>query len=404
MSELLPSISPLISSLPFRKNNYQFLSVIGSGGSSVVFKVQSFNYRSTFFAAKVTPKTNESRLLDLNALKSLSHSYIISVYDFFEDEQNYYIILEYCQNGSLSSLIKVGQINTKDDMLFFMKKLSSAIFFCHSKGIAHRDIKPSNVLLDTYGRPKLIDFGICEMLYTNNNVDSNLREDDGGYYLAKKSGQIKLIRKFYGSPPYLAPEIVLKEPYDPFSADVWSLGVTFYEIATGSLPWNPHSGKMEDAICQSSLLFPNSTPSIIQKLIKTMMQVDPKKRPTMRSIANCSLFETNIPSSLKLFTSSSAFFNINATEDQPEEMSQGSSGKKLRKSSNCVTFSNYESFMNNKSCSQQIATSSLVFKQTNPTIKRRRTCVRPSNNITLKAYSSSPFRSSKNRLPFISSE
>ena len=136
-----PSISPLISSLPFQKNNYDFLSVLGVGGSSIVFKVKSLNYESMYFAAKVTPKTNGLNLQDFNALKTLIHSYIISIFDYFEDEKNYYLILEYCENGSLSSLIKSGQLSSNEAMNFYMKKLTEVITFCHSKGIAHRDIK-----------------------------------------------------------------------------------------------------------------------------------------------------------------------------------------------------------------------------------------------------------------------
>lgn len=393
---VFPSITPLISALPFQKNNYEFQSVLGVGGSSVVFKVHSIKYLSTYFAAKVTPKTFGLHQLDLTALKSLIHSYIISVYDFFEDDQNYYLILEYCPNGSLSMLIRSGQIVTKGEMIFYMKKLSAAVYFCHMKGIAHRDIKPSNILLDSYGRPKLIDFGICEILYADFLND----DSDGGYYLARENKKVKLIQKFFGSAPYLSPEIILKEAYDPFSVDIWSLGITFFEIVTGNLPWNPDSGKMmSDAICQSNIVFPPSTPPQFQQLIKAMTQVDPKKRPTMKMINDCSLFKAEVPVTLKFFKNSQNMFEIenkSVINNDINKVEQNSS-KKLKKAPNCVTFSNYESFVNNKNCALKKATSSLVYSSPIKSISsnynsssrpRKNSCVVSPNNIMLKAYSS----------------
>lgn len=295
------SFNQLITSLPFQRHDYQFLSVIGVGGSSAVFKVTSSHYSDRFFAAKVTLKSMKLSKVDIEALKYLVHPHIILIYDFFEDDQFNYLILEYCSNGSLSTLIKDGQIKTHNDKIFYMKKIMEAICFCHSKGIAHRDIKPQNILLDDYKRPKLIDFGICEMLYFNpESIYNNDLNDD--YYKAGKNGKIKLITKYFGSCPYLSPEIILNEPYDPFAADIWSLGVTFYEIATGYLPWIYKSeNEMKDFICQGLISFPNSIPNSIQYLIKSMLQVDPCQRPTMKSIARFPLFKSDISSNFVFF-------------------------------------------------------------------------------------------------------
>ena len=95
MIESSPSLAPLISSLPFQKHDYEFLSVIGSGGSSVVFKVKSSKYNDTYFAAKVTPKSFELNKNDFYALKYFTHPYIISIYDYFEDDKNNLQFLNY---------------------------------------------------------------------------------------------------------------------------------------------------------------------------------------------------------------------------------------------------------------------------------------------------------------------
>lgn len=273
MAANIPSLASRISSIPFSKNGYTFLSVIGIGGSSVVFEVSSTNYNSQLFAAKVTPK-QDITTKDLSALKMLNHPYIISVYDVFEDDSNIYLITEYCSNGSLATMIKNKQIKKTEDKIYYMHKIADAVSFCHSKGIAHRDIKPANILIDSYLRPKLIDFGICEI------VDVSKTHSPEG------------ITAFYGTGPYLAPEIVLKNSYDPFAADVWALGITFYEFITGSLPWSTSNQKvMNDAICQGISSFPEGMNPLFQQLITVMTNIDPSERPLMSSIIRCTLFE-----------------------------------------------------------------------------------------------------------------
>lgn len=295
------SLNSLIARLPFEIHDYKFVSVIKVGKSSITFKVIKNNI-SAIFAAKVTPKNLKSSIQNFDALKYLNHPYIILVYDFFEDDLNNYTIFEFCPNGSLSNLIKSEKIRSKNEKLFYLKKIMDAINYIHSKGIAHRNIEPKNFLLDEYGRPKLTNFGFCEMLYFNSDYvfDADLND---GYYKAGKKGKIKLINKFFGSCPYLAPEIILNEPYDPFSADIWSLGVTFYEIVTGYHPWiNQSENEMKDCICQGSILFPDSTPKPVRYLIQSMLQVDPCQRPTMKSIARFPLFKKDVPIMNNLFS------------------------------------------------------------------------------------------------------
>ena len=159
---------------------------------------------------------------------------------------------------------------------------------------------------------------------------------------------------------------------------------------------------MSDAICQSSINFPSSTPHQFQQLIKAMTQVDPKKRPTMKSIYECSLFQNPIPIPMKIFRNQSTFsevntkniaFNNNNNNNNNDDVNQGSSSKKLKKAPNCVTFSNYESFVNGKNCKLQHATSSLVYKSptqsnNNRPPRNRKNSYTLSSNIMLKAYSS----------------
>lgn len=279
------------ANLPVKIKGYVFEKLIGKGGFSRVFLVSNDKY-DTKFCAKVMPKRLQTdNQNDIDFLLHLEHPNIIRIYDQFENDNMTICILEYCPAGSLQDLIKAGQIKKNEQIIFLMQQIILGLNFCHSHNIAHRDIKPANILIDRYGRPKLIDFGIS---------------------LKIEKGQT--IREFSCSRSYSAPEVILEQTYDPYKSDIWSLGVTFYCMVVGSMPWPKEPEKvMISSIEQACYSIPKYTPPIFARLINSLIVVDPEARPSTDHLLHIDMFpENSILPPLKVV-------------DQPKDK-----GKKLR--------------------------------------------------------------------------
>jgi serine/threonine protein kinase len=198
--------------------------------------------------------------VELSSLVRLKHPNIINIFDSWEVEHFSYLILEFADGGSLSSLVRHRQRLSGPTLNSFCAQLSSAVAYCHSQGICHRDIKPDNILIDRHGRPKLCDFGF-----------------------AFKSGVTDIV---CGSLPFMAPELLNSTaPTDPFAADVWALGITFYFMAVGRLPWaNENPQALMPEVARGAVRIPPELPEHFRATIAKMVRLDTSKRPTMAQV------------------------------------------------------------------------------------------------------------------------
>lgn len=257
-------------------NGYEVRDFLGRGGYATVFEVFSKKYEDIFVAKAMDICTEKMRYqktafdAEVNSLCNLIHPNIIKIYDHFTDEKRFYQILELCEKENLyDRIIRTGPI--VEDLKSFMKQILNAMVYCHAQGITHSDIKPANILIDHYGRPKIADFGLAMKLQ-----DSS-----------------KLINGFRGSKPYMAPEILLKKKYDPFKADVWSLGVTFYFIAFGRLPWNPSDSNFISIIKEGLVSYPQGTDPELIHMLKKLLTPSPMMRASMEDLLRSRFFSAN---------------------------------------------------------------------------------------------------------------
>ena len=119
------------------------------------------------------------------------------------------------QNGgkqSLSGLLRKSKTFSEEQAKFYLKQVIEAMSYCHEKGVCHRDLKPENILVDDSGNVKVIDFGFSA------------------------SSRVKL-KSFCGTPPFMAPELTKKVPYNGAAVDVWALGIMLYQMIVGKLPF-----------------------------------------------------------------------------------------------------------------------------------------------------------------------
>lgn len=268
-SFLLPSLKAVppqfqyLFSNPFP--NYTFKSFIGEGGFGACFLVHSHVYREDF-VAKILENVNHSKAMnhpEISHIASIDNQYVVRAYDYFEDDKFLFLILEYCPLGQIKNVLK----NSSNDILlrsFYQMLLG--LDAIHKKHIAHRDIKPANILADQYGRPKIIDFGISISNVNKTSLNS-------------------------GTKPYQPPEHFDSLEHDPYKADIWSLGVTFYYLAFGFLPWaSSDSDNMKVMIMHAAFKIPSDTYPPIAQLIKAMIVVDPTSRPSCERLLSCDFF------------------------------------------------------------------------------------------------------------------
>ena len=229
---LPPSVEEIAQLFP----QLQILSLLGKGGMGAVYKARQ-PALDRIVALKIIPPQAaagpgfiERFNREARALAKLNHPNIIAVHEFGQVNGLPYFIMEYVDGLNLRQLEMAGKLSARE-ALQIVPQICEALQFAHDEGIVHRDIKPENILLDKKGRVKIADFGIAKIL--SGTPDVAITETGGAI----------------GTPHYMAPEQMEKPTTVDHRADIFSLGVVFYEMLTGELPLGkfapPSSRKVE---------------------------------------------------------------------------------------------------------------------------------------------------------------
>ena len=202
----------------------EVLEFIGKGGMGAVYKARQ-PALDRLVALKILPPTAaedpgfaERFNREARALARLNHPNIVTVHDFGQAGTLHYLVMEFVDGGNLRQVERAGRL-TPEQALAIVPQICEALQFAHNEGIVHRDIKPENILLDRKGRVKITDFGIAKILG-----------------LAVEAAPLTGARDVVGTPHYMAPEQIEKPRTVDHRADIYSLGVVFYEMLTGELP------------------------------------------------------------------------------------------------------------------------------------------------------------------------
>jgi len=237
--------------------------IIGKGSFSRVYKGLDTE-TDNVIALKIIDKNGLKedlikRLHDEIALiTKLKHNGITELIEFLEDDDNFYLILEYCAGGDLSNLIKKGRI-PEDISREYMRQIADALQYLKTRNIIHRDLKPQNILLSEDLRTvKLTDFNFARELYDND-----------------------LAQTLCGSPLYMAPEIIERHEYS-VKSDLWSVGMILYEMIYGKSPyWDAYNiVDLLKKIQTRPVTFTNRASKDCNELLQGLLQVDPQKRFT----------------------------------------------------------------------------------------------------------------------------
>jgi serine/threonine protein kinase len=202
----------------------EILEIIGQGGMGVVYKARQ-RHLDRFVALKLLPQSLATDVTfaerfnrEARVLARLNHPNIVTVHDFGQSNGLFYLLMEFVDGVNLRQAMQAGRFTPQQAMML-VPKICEALQFAHDEGILHRDIKPANILLDARGRVKIADFGIAKLVGE-----------------AREKVTLTASGMAVGTPHYMAPE-QLEHPQDVDQrADIYSLGVVFYEMLTGELP------------------------------------------------------------------------------------------------------------------------------------------------------------------------
>ncbi len=250
--------------------DYRLTSKLASGGMARVYKAMDYKLQRQA-AVKVLEKekAQDDHTLtkrfqrEARAVAALEHDNIITIYQFGEEEDCYFLAMKLVKgkdlSGELTRLRKSKSLMDVDRAINIMEQVASALDFAHTAGIIHRDVKPSNILLDK-DKAILTDFGL--VLRTSSETTMGTA---------------------FGTPRYIAPEQAVSSNKANSQSDIYALGVIFYEILTGETPFNGES-PMEIALSQISDAPPpprSKNPTIPLKVERELLKAlekDPDKR------------------------------------------------------------------------------------------------------------------------------
>jgi len=214
----------------------EILAFIGQGGMGAVYKARQPALDRVVALKILPPQTAggpgfiERFNREARALAKLTHPNIVAVHEFGQVNGLPFFIMEFVDGLNLRQLERAGKLSPRE-ALQIVPQICEALQFAHDEGIVHRDIKPENILVDKKGRVKIADFGIAKIL--GGGPDVAITDTKGAI----------------GTPHYMAPEQVEHPTTVDHRADIFSLGVVFYEMLTGELPLGkfapPSSRKVE---------------------------------------------------------------------------------------------------------------------------------------------------------------
>mmetsp|Transcript_44705 Transcript_44705/g.83486 ORF Transcript_44705/g.83486 Transcript_44705/m.83486 type:complete len:276 (-) Transcript_44705:58-885(-) len=205
-------------------NNYHLYEEIGHGKFSKVYKGRK-KYTIRFVAVKSFEKSRRDKVVtEVDILSKLHHPNVLGLVNWYETKNHLWVIFEYCAGGDLLRLLKQDGNLPEDQVRLFGSDICSGLLHIHSCGIVYVDLKPANILFDENETLKLGDFGQAQRVEA---IEQALAD---GLQPARR-----------GSPPYMAPELLLEGGLNSFASDLWALGCLLHELLAGSPPFKSAS-------------------------------------------------------------------------------------------------------------------------------------------------------------------
>lgn len=252
-SEHIPPVEKLVSEFP----NLEIQHLIGHGGMGAVYQARQINLDRVIALKILSPKLGrdpafaERFLREARTMAKLSHPNIVTVFDFGQAGEFYYLTMEFVDGVNLRDTISANLLSA-EEALEIIPQVCEALQYAHDNGVIHRDIKPENILITKTGSIKIADFGLAKLL----------QPDPDQFTLTGT-------RQVLGTMNYMAPEQIEKPDVVDHRADLYSLGVVFYELLTGELPLGRFSLPSEKS---------SSVSNRLDDVVMRTLEKDPNRR------------------------------------------------------------------------------------------------------------------------------
>ena len=270
---------------------YEIKQILGKGKFGVV-NLGIHKKTNMKVAIKIINKSSiqtqeDSQLIrsEIDIMKLCHHPNIVKLLDHFENSEYIFIVMEYIPGGTLNQFLKKTNFNFSERQIaLIINQIGNGLKYLHNYGIVHRDLKPDNIMITEQserGVIKIMDFGLSKI---------------AGY----KEGLID----GYGTLSYVAPEVLLRIPYNK-EVDIWSMGIILYYMLCGKVPFSgSNEATIAKSICYKDLDFDEDLWEVrsrkVMDLIEKLLVKDPSERITIDEFLNHSWFKKNMKQKLSL--------------------------------------------------------------------------------------------------------
>lgn len=204
--------------------NLEFIELLGRGGMGVVYKAKQKELGRIVAVKILSPEVRGKPAFtdrferEAKAMAKLNHPNIVTIHEFGKRDSHYYLLMEFVDGPNLRQFMQRERLSPTE-ALKIVPQICDALQYAHNTGVIHRDIKPENMLIDSRGNIKIADFGLSKLM-RQEEIDLSLTGD----------------HQVMGTPLYMAPEQMHQTKSVDHRADLYSLGVVFYELLTGEMP------------------------------------------------------------------------------------------------------------------------------------------------------------------------
>ena len=288
-------------------DRYEILEVVGAGGMSIVYKTKDHRLNRNVAIKMLKPEfVNDKNFvtkfrIEAQASAGLTHPNIVNVYDVTEDDGIYFIVMELVEGITLKEYITENGRLPMDKAIDFSIQIASALETAHENHIIHRDIKPQNILVNKNGNLKVTDFGIAKAASANTLTSGAM-----------------------GSVHYISPEQA-RGGYCDERSDIYSLGITMYEMVTGRVPYEGDNNVSVALMhIQNDMISPREYyPDIyasFEKIILKATQKKPERRYLTASALIADLRRVQNNPNIDIVVAPSSITNGNTQEWSKEEI------------------------------------------------------------------------------------